>query len=73
MPGVITVTCLCGAGQETLRHIALYCTHKASNRHYLGTHKPKPDVPTNDRHEQRGKTLRTMDDVLREAKAIYLS
>jgi len=35
VPNVTTATCLCGAGQETPRHMALYCAHEASNRHHL--------------------------------------
>jgi len=35
VPGVTTATCLCKAGQETPRHIALYCAYEADRKHYL--------------------------------------
>jgi len=43
VPGFTTATCQCGAGQETPRHMALYCTHEADRRHYL-TRRPEPDI-----------------------------
>jgi hypothetical protein len=37
VPCITTTTCLCRAGQETLRHIALYCLYEAGRRRYLHT------------------------------------
>src|ERR1700694_1495367 len=37
VPGVLTATCQCQAGQETPRHMALFCTDEADRRHYLHT------------------------------------
>jgi hypothetical protein len=33
--GFLTATCQCGAGHETPRHMALFCTYEADRRHYL--------------------------------------
>jgi hypothetical protein len=35
VPGVVTAKCQCTAGQETARHMALFCTKEASRRQYL--------------------------------------
>jgi hypothetical protein len=35
VPGFSTATCQCEVGQETPRHMALYCTYEADRRHYL--------------------------------------
>jgi len=35
VPGFSTATCQCQVGQETPRHMALYCTYEADRRHYL--------------------------------------
>jgi hypothetical protein len=41
VPGFLTATCLCGAGHETPRHMALLCTYEADRRHYLHTGKKR--------------------------------
>ncbi len=35
VPGFHTATCLCGAGQETPRHMTMFYTYEADRRHYL--------------------------------------
>jgi len=35
VPGFSTATCQCEVGQETPRHMALYCTYEADRRRYL--------------------------------------
>jgi hypothetical protein len=35
VPGVLTAQCRCGAGEETPRHMALFCTDEAERRQHL--------------------------------------
>ena len=35
VPGFLTATCQCGAGHETPRHMALFCTYEADRRQQL--------------------------------------
>lgn len=35
VPGIVSAKCECGAGQETPRHMALFCVREAERRHYL--------------------------------------
>ena len=35
VPGVVTARCQCTAGQETARHMALFCTKEAGRRQHL--------------------------------------
>jgi hypothetical protein len=35
VPGIASAKCECGAGQETPRHMALFCVREAERRHFL--------------------------------------
>jgi hypothetical protein len=35
VPGVLTAQCRCSAGEETVRHMALFCTEEAGRRQHL--------------------------------------
>jgi hypothetical protein len=37
VPGVLSAQCRCGAGEETTRHMALFCTKEAGRRQGLRT------------------------------------
>lgn len=37
VPGVLSAQCRCGAGEETPRHMALFCTEEAERRQHLRT------------------------------------
>ena len=37
VPGIVSAQCRCGAGEETPRHMALYCTEEAERRQHLRT------------------------------------
>jgi hypothetical protein len=37
VPGILSAQCRCGAGEETPRHMALYCTEETSRREHLRT------------------------------------
>ena len=35
VPGIASAKCECGAGHETLRHMALFCVREAGRRQFL--------------------------------------
>ena len=37
VPGILSAQCRCGAGEETPRHMVLYCTEEAERRQHLRT------------------------------------